>query len=368
MKCEQQTREIWTFNNRCRLLLGGTIITASVYFIFKYLLVLLWPFLLGYLIAKLIEKPVKVLEKFFWKKRIAAATCIVLILSACVIGVGIYIAYIIFREIKTFIVNYDYCVIVVKQCVARICFNIDGWLGLYDGCCIDLVDKLIISAQSMFSGEKTTEMFGTIMKNVLKISVPFCRNVIIVTSSIVVCFISAVYMSVSLDKVRKWRKVTIFSEETAAVVSKLKILVNVYFKIEILIMIINSILCAVTLFIIKNPYALLLGIIIGLVDALPIFGTGTILIPWSVVMLLLKNYEVAVLLFVLYIVTYFVREIMESKCMGDRIGIAPFTMLAVIFVGIMVYGIVGFITGPVSYVIIKALISYLKSIIEHDKL
>ena len=54
--------------------------------------------------------------------------------------------------------------------------------------------------------------------------------------------------------------------------------------------------------------------------------------------------------------------------MGDRIGIAPFTMLAVIFVGIMVYGIVGFITGPVSYVIIKALISYLKSIIEHDKL
>ena len=76
----------------------------------------------------------------------------------------------------------------------------------------------------------------------------------------------------------------------------------------------------------------------------------------------------AVILVVLYIVTYFVREIMESKCMGDRMGIAPFTMLAVIYVGILVYGVVGFILGPISYCIIKALVLYLKSILEHDKL
>ena len=69
-----------------------------------------------------------------------------------------------------------------------------------------------------------------------------------------------------------------------------------------------------------------------------------------------------------YIVTYFVREIMESKCMGDRMGIAPFTMLMIIFVGILIYGIMGFILGPVSYVIIKALIGYLKTIIERGTL
>lgn len=78
--------------------------------------------------------------------------------------------------------------------------------------------------------------------------------------------------------------------------------------------------------------------------------------------------ENAVILVVLYIVTYFVREIMESKCMGDRMGIAPFTMLAVIYIGILVYGVVGFILGPISYCIIKALVLYLKSILEHDKL
>ena len=51
--------------------------------------------------------------------------------------------------------------------------------------------------------------------------------------------------------------------------------------------------------------------------------------------------------------------------MGDRMGIAPFTMLMVIFVGIMVYGILGFILGPVSYCVIKALITYLRSVLEN---
>ena len=49
-------------------------------------------------------------------------------------------------------------------------------------------------------------------------------------------------------------------------------------------------------------------------------------------------------------------------------GIAPFTMLMIIFVGILIYGIMGFILGPVSYVIIKALIGYLKTVIERGTL
>lgn len=51
--------------------------------------------------------------------------------------------------------------------------------------------------------------------------------------------------------------------------------------------------------------------------------------------------------------------------MGDRLGIAPFTMLMVIFTGIMVYGILGFILGPLSYCMMKALIRYFASVLEN---
>ena len=100
-------------------------------------------------------------------------------------------------------------------------------------------------------------------------------------------------------------------------------------------------------FIIRSPYAVVLGIIVGIVDALPVFGTGTILIPWAVFNVIMRNYWAAGVLLVAYVITYFVREIMESKCMGDRLGISPFAM--------------------VSYVIIKALVGRLRDIMWHRK-
>lgn len=111
----------------------------------------------------------------------------------------------------------------------------------------------------------------------------------------------------------------------------------------------------------------MLGIIVGVVDALPVFGTGTILIPWMLFNLIMKDFLSAGVVLVAYVITYFVREIMESKCMGDKLGISPFTMLVIIFVGLLVYGIPGFITGPVSFVIIKALVLRLRCVMKMDE-
>lgn len=55
-------------------------------------------------------------------------------------------------------------------------------------------------------------------------------------------------------------------------------LINIYFKVQLRIMLINSGLCMLAFAILKNPYAIVLGIIIGIIDALPVFGTGTVLI------------------------------------------------------------------------------------------
>ena len=183
-----------------------------------------------------------------------------------------------------------------------------------------------------------------------------------------VCFIGTIYAAAGIEKYRSWRENTIFKDEVGAVHMGLRTLINVYFRVQLIIMSINIVVCSTAFLMIGNPYAILLGVLTGIIDALPIFGTGTVLIPWAVGSLLFGHVKNAVILVVLYIVTYFVREIMESKCMGDRMGIAPFTMLAVIYIGILVYGVVGFILGPISYCIIKALVLYLKSILEHDKL
>lgn len=354
----------WTNRQKLQYISGIVIITVSVIAGFKYVFPFVAPFVIAYAVAVMIEKPVNRLARVFKGRKMIASAVIVILFSAVLcVGIGLA-AYFGLAEIKSFIKNYEYNMVTFRQTAARICFNMDGWLGLSDGQCLDFI------CRCMERFEKTVDNGGVsqIMTKVVAISVPAVIKTITVTGSVIICFISVVYLAVVIDNVRDWKKENVFRMEIKAVSDSLYRLIHVYFKIEALILVINSILCIIALLIIKNPYAVVLGILIGIVDMLPVFGTGTVLLPWALFELVNKNVTSAAVLVSAYVVTYFVREIMESKCMGDKTGIPPFVMLMVIFLGIMIYGIMGFILGPVSYCIMKALILHLKIEIERGTL
>lgn len=354
----------WTNRQKLQYISGIVIITVSVIAGFKYVFPFVAPFVIAYAVAVMIEKPVNRLARVFKGRKMIASAVIVILFSAVLcVGIGLA-AYFGLAEIKSFIKNYEYNMVTFRQTAARICFNMDGWLGLSDGQCLDFI------CRCMEKFEKTVDNGGVsqIMTKVVTISVPAVIKTITVTGSVIICFISVVYLSVVIDNVRDWKKENVFRMEIKAVSDSLYRLIQVYFKIEALILVINSILCIIALLIIKNPYAVVLGILIGIVDMLPVFGTGTVLLPWALFELVNKNVTSAAVLVSAYVMTYFVREIMESKCLGDKTGIPPFVMLMVIFLGIMIYGIMGFILGPVSYCIMKALILHLKIEIERGTL
>lgn len=365
----QETRKhyekaYWTNRQKLQYISGIVIITVSVIAGFKYVFPFVAPFVIAYAVAVMIEKLVNRLARVFKGRKMIASAVIVILFSAVLcVGIGLA-AYFGLAEIKSFIKNYEYNMVTFRQTAARICFNMDGWLGLSDGQCLDFI------CRCMEKFEKTVDNGGVsqIMTKVVTISVPAVIKTITVTGSVIICFISVVYLAVVIDNVRDWKKENVFRMEIKAVSDSLYRLIHVYFKIEALILVINSILCIIALLIIKNPYAVVLGILIGIVDMLPVFGTGTVLLPWALFELVNKNVTSAAVLVSAYVVTYFVREIMESKCLGDKTGIPPFVMLMVIFLGIMIYGIMGFILGPVSYCIMKALILHLKIEIERGTL
>ena len=354
----------WTNRQKLQYISGIVIITVSVIAGFKYVFPFVAPFVIAYAVAVMIEKPVNRLARVFKGRKMIASAVIVILFSAVLcVGIGLA-AYFGLAEIKSFIKNYEYNMVTFRPTAARLCFNMDGWLGLSDGQCLDFI------CRCMEKFEKTVDNGGVsqIMTKVVTISVPAVIKTITVTGSVIICFISVVYLAVVIDNVRDWKKENVFRMEIKAVSDSLYRLIHVYFKIEALILVINSILCIIALLIIKNPYAVVLGILIGIVDMLPVFGTGTVLLPWALFELVNKNVTSAAVLVSAYVVTYFVREIMESKCLGDKTGIPPFVMLMVIFLGIMIYGIMGFILGPVSYCIMKALILHLKIEIERGTL
>lgn len=357
----ESKQTIWTFRRRLVLLLGSGVIVFLVYLAVRYLFVLASPFIIAYGIALVIEKPVNALAKVFRGKKTLASTLIVTGLTIIIAAAVFYITWLGVAEIKSFIANFEYLFIMVRQKTAGICLDVDGMLGLSDGCSLEFVCSCADRIRRIFRNGQPEE----VVSSVLRISFPILVNTAVIAGAVIVCLISVVYLSGVLEKVRKWRENSIFREEVCALTLELKKLIQVYFKIELIIMLINAGICIAGLLLIHNPYAVVIGILIGLVDALPFFGTGTVLIPWAVILLLFRNYYAGAVLLSVYVMTYFVREIMESKCMGDRLGIAPFTMLMVIFTGIMVYGILGFILGPLSYCMMKALIRYFASVLEN---
>lgn len=357
----ESKQTIWTFRRRMVLLLGSGVIVFLVYLAVRYLFVLASPFIIAYGIALVIEKPVNALAKVLRGKKALASTLIVTGLTIIIAAAVFYITWLGVAEIKSFIANFEYLFIMVRQKTARICLDVDGMLGFSDGCSLEFVCSCADRIRRIFRNGQPEE----VVSRVLRISFPILVNTALIAGAVIVCLISVVYLSGVLEKVRKWRENSIFREEVCALTLELKKLIQVYFKIELIIMLINAGICIAGLLLIHNPYAVVIGILIGLVDALPFFGTGTVLIPWAVILLLFRNYYSGAVLLSVYVMTYFVREIMESKCMGDRLGIAPFTMLMVIFTGIMVYGILGFILGPLSYCMMKALIRYFASVLEN---
>lgn len=357
----ESKQTIWTFRRRLVLLLGSGVIVFLVYLAVRYLFVLASPFIIAYGIALVIEKPVNALAKVFRGKKALASTLIVTGLTIIIAAAVFYITWLGVAEIKSFIANFEYLFIMVRQKTAGICLDVDGMLGLSDGCSLEFVCSCADRIRRIFRNGQPEE----VVSSVLRISFPILVNTAVIAGAVIVCLISVVYLSGVLEKIRKWRENSIFREEVCALTLELKKLIQVYFKIELIIMLINAGICIAGLLLIHNPYAVVIGILIGLVDALPFFGTGTVLIPWAVILLLFRNYYSGAVLLSVYVMTYFVREIMESKCMGDRLGIAPFTMLMVIFTGIMVYGILGFILGPLSYCMMKALIRYFASVLEN---
>ena len=357
----ESKQTIWTFRRRLVLLLGSGVIVFLVYLAVRYLFVLASPFIIAYGIALAIERPVNALAKVLRGKKALASTLIVTGLTIIIAAAVFYITWLGVAEIKSFIANFEYLFIMVRQKTAGICLDVDGMLGLSDGCSLEFVCSCADRIRRIFRNGQPEE----VVSSVLRISFPILVNTAVIAGAVIVCLISVVYLSGVLEKVRKWRENSIFREEVCALTLELKKLIQVYFKIELIIMLINAGICIAGLLLIHNPYAVVIGILIGLVDALPFFGTGTVLIPWAVILLLFRNYYAGAVLLSVYVMTYFVREIMESKCMGDRLGIAPFTMLMVIFTGIMVYGILGFILGPLSYCMMKALIRYFSSVLEN---
>lgn len=128
-----------------------------------------------------------------------------------------------------------------------------------------------------------------------------------------------------------------------------------YIRTQVILMSMTFSICLVGLFIFRLDYALLLSVIIGFVDALPVFGSGTILIPWAIYNVLIGDLTLAVGLMCIYGIIFITRQVMEPKILSTQIGIYALVTVMAVYIGYKSIGVLGMILGPVVVVTFQML-------------
>lgn len=100
-------------------------------------------------------------------------------------------------------------------------------------------------------------------------------------------------------------------------------------------------------FVLRIPYAPLWAALVALVDAIPILGTGTVLIPWGAVCLLQGNTVRGVGLLCVYAAAAVTRTVLEPRVVGRHLGLDPLMTLIALYAGYRLWGIPGLLLTPI---------------------
>lgn len=112
---------------------------------------------------------------------------------------------------------------------------------------------------------------------------------------------------------------------------------------------------AAGLTLLRIPGGILWALLIALVDALPILGTGTVLVPWAVVCFLQGDTVRAMGILGIYISAALTRSMLEPKLIGKHLGLDPLVTLIALYIGYRLWGVGGMLLAPVLTVTVLQL-------------
>jgi len=131
-----------------------------------------------------------------------------------------------------------------------------------------------------------------------------------------------------------------------------------FLKAQALLIIISFVISLIGLYIfyflgMNVKFPLIIALVIGFVDALPILGSGTAMVPWAIFSAIDGDIQLAIALMILWIIMSVIRQLLEPKIVSSQIGIHPIFTLIAMYTGFRFIGIMGMLMGPIILIILK---------------
>ncbi|MDR3894091.1 MAG: AI-2E family transporter [Blautia sp.] len=324
---------------------------AGVFLIMKYAVPVMLPFLLGGLLALAILPAArwladrKLCRKLHFTEGGIGAVLILLLSVGSILGF-MWLLQALSTQIGRLISYYPVIKKEFCQIIGQCCRQVEYTMGIpAQESSQYIYMQLNNLGSSFFGGSQSMEA-----------AVDSMKTCVVVVGGLILCVVSAVLI---LQEHGDWKAQFASWPVFVKIRNLFRNLKNgiaEYFKAQIKIMGIIILLCIAGLFLLGTSHFLLAGLALGLLDALPVLGTGTFLVPAALVLALRGNAVGAVGCIALYLVTSCVRQFLEPRLIGKKVGVSPLLVLLSVYLGLFLYGGAGFLLGPLSALVIYGIL------------
>jgi sporulation integral membrane protein YtvI len=346
-------------------------ILGLIYFFFKYCFGVAAPFLVSFLFAVALQRPLRWLDRKTKNKCHTLWSLLLVLVSLLIIlGPVITIISLIARQIGNF-VGY----------LATQLNDLPSFLSTLEGEILNLL-KFLPEAMYTSVADSVSEFFSRMINNfdisTIGIDVKsiasgvtsgvsgvygVVKNIPSVLIGIVIGVVAWIFFTKDYSNIVRFVKLQlpdnrknvlseikqIFSKTVLKMIRAYGIIMFITFcELFIGLSILNLI------GVMDNNYVVMIAIAIAIFDILPVAGSGGILIPWAIISLVLGYLPRAIGLLVIYAVITVIRQYIEPKIVGSSLGVNPIVTLAGLYFGLKLFGVLGMFIVPIGLMTLKA--------------
>ncbi len=328
---------------------------AGLFLAFRYLLPLFLPFLLGTALALAAEPIISFLcRKMRMRRWIATGIGVSMAFSFLVLVVLVLCAFLL-RELRQLAGTLPE----LEGALRTGMDTADRWLtGLAGQVPGELGHMLTRNVNSIFSGGSA--LLDRVTAFLLRLASGLLSHVPNGALGFGTGIISSFMISAKLPQIRRWilQKLPLSQlQPMVTALMRLKATLGGWLKAQMKLSLVTFSLVLTGFFLLRVSHAPLWAVLVALVDAFPILGTGTVLVPWSLVAFLQGDRILAFGLLGLYAVVAVVRSILEPRFLGKQLGLDPLVTLVALYAGYRLWGIGGMIIAPMLAVAATQLIT-----------
>ena len=328
----------------------------KVFFWGKEILTSLYPFLLSFLFAYLLNPIVKRFEKKLHLSRGKSVLFTYLLIFLAMTLVGWWIGPLLYNNTMDLIKQTPNYATEVTNWLAQLDFNLTQLGG-------DFFEP--IKEELLKVVPQTMNILADSLTNI----VSFTMGVMSVTGNVVLAVFISIYVLLTKEDffsmTKKISSLIIGFERTHRVGDVLHLMhVNIgkYLVGKLICSLFVGVFCTLGLVIFKGKYAVLLGVVYGMTNMVPLFGpiVGTIII--TVIQCFVNPATALFILIYLFVVQQVETLVIDPKFAGKNVGLTPFFTILGVMLGGAIGGVVGMILGVPMLGVIK---TYLLPFINH---